>query len=174
MIRTILSSKYSKEGMMEIVESLKSNPQLIGELMACLFGEDPKIAQRAAWASSHVADQLPHLLEPHLDKMIYHLKQEGLHDSIPRNTVRTLQFLTIPEYLYGEVVSLCFDYLADPKSAVAVKCFSMSVIWKICQYEPDLAIELKLLIEEQMDYQSAGFKSRGKRILKEMRKKGMG
>ncbi|MEM9885620.1 MAG: hypothetical protein AAF849_06985 [Bacteroidota bacterium] len=173
MIQEILSEKYSKDGMLEIVDRLKFKPQLIAEVMDCFFGENPKLAQRAAWATSHISDHLPHLLQPYLAAMLQHLKQEGLHDALPRNTIRILEKLTIPESLHGEAVSICFDYLADPTSTVGIKCFSMSVIWKICQYEPDLSNELKVLIEEQMDYQSNGFKSRGRRILKEMQKKNL-
>jgi len=104
--------------------------------------------------------------------MIKNLQRPDLHDAVKRNTVAMLCEFAIPEHLYGEVVSICFDYLADFDTKVGIKCFSMSVIWKICQYEPDLSNELKLLIEEQMEYQTNGFKSRGRKILKAMAKQG--
>lgn len=170
MIRDLLRNKYSKEGMLEIVEILRQHPERIQVVMDCFFGDDPKLSQRAAWSTAHISDQLPHLLDPYLPAMVRHLKQADLHDAIPRNTIRMLERHPIPADLHGEVVSICFDYLADPKTTVGIKCFSMSVIWKICQYEPDLTNELKLLIEEQMDYQTNGFKSRGRRILKAIAK----
>ena len=46
----------------------------------------------------------------------------------------------------------------------------MTVLYNLCKKEPDLANELRILIEEQMLYGTAGFKSRGKRILKELKK----
>ncbi|MEL6720614.1 MAG: hypothetical protein AAFP82_18060 [Bacteroidota bacterium] len=169
MIRELLLEKHSRDQMLRVVEVIKAEPARAEELMNIFFGEEKLLLQRSAWAIRHLSDQRPDLVEPYLEQMIKNLRRSNLHDAVKRNTVAMLEVFTIPEHMYGEVVSICFDYLADFDTKVAIKCFSMSVIWKICQYEPDLSNELKLLIEEQMDYQSNGFKSRGRKILKAMR-----
>ena len=46
----------------------------------------------------------------------------------------------------------------------------MTVLYNITLKIPELADELKIIIEDQMPYGSAGFKSRGKKILKGLQK----
>ena len=46
----------------------------------------------------------------------------------------------------------------------------MQVLYNVCQKEPDLANELKIVIEEFLPHGTAGFKSRGGKILKKLNK----
>lgn len=168
MVRELLLEEHSKAQMLRIVELIKAAPERTEELMSIFFGEEKLLLQRSAWAVRHLSEREPELVAPYLEQMVKNLQRPNLHDAVKRNTIAMLDAFVIPEHLFGEVVTICFDYLADFDTKVSIKCFSMSVIWKICQYEPDLSNELKLLIEEQMDYQTNGFKSRGRKILKAM------
>lgn len=170
MIRELLLEEHSKAQMLRIVDLIEAAPERTEELMNLFFGEDQLLLQRSAWAVRHLSEQQPSLVAPYLERMVKNLQRPNLHDAVKRNTIAMLDAFPIPEHLFGEVVTICFDYLADFETKVGIKCFSMSVIWKICQYEPDLSNELKLLIEEQMEYQTNGFKSRGRKILKAMQK----
>lgn len=171
MIRAILTENYSKEGIREIVALVEKDKAAFQELMDIFLNGDKRSVQQSSWALTQLADTKPELLYPYLDDLVESLKRENIHDAVKRNTVRVFERMELPERLHGEIVSICFDYLADPKTAVAIKCFSMTTIWNICAYEPDLAIELELLIEEQMDYQTNAFKNRGKKILKAIQQK---
>jgi hypothetical protein len=46
----------------------------------------------------------------------------------------------------------------------------MTVLLNIVKYVPELKEELKIIIEDQMPYASAGFQSRGKKTLKALEK----
>jgi hypothetical protein len=46
----------------------------------------------------------------------------------------------------------------------------MTVLFNIVKKYPELKDELKMSIEDQLPYGSAGFKSRGRRILKSLEK----
>ncbi len=61
--------------------------------------------------------------------------------------------------------TVCFDILASCTEPVANKVFSMTVLTNIAKHEPDIKHELKLLIEEQMTYSTAAFKSRAKTVM---------
>ncbi len=98
--------------------------------------------------------------------IIQHLHKPDIHDAVKRNIVRILQNVEIPEEHYGEVADVCFTWLEDPNVAVAIRVFSMSVLWNICQKEPELMPELRATIEDWIDYSSTGFKSRGNKVLK--------
>lgn len=127
-----------------------------------------RVTQRAAWPMSICAERNPHLILPSLKKLLDFLSKPGIHDSVKRNTIRLLQFIDIPKRNYGQVAGLCFEYLQSKNEPIAVKVFSMTVLSKIMKDEPDLKNELKMIIEDQMPYGSAGFVSRGKKVLKDI------
>ncbi len=65
-------------------------------------------------------------------------------------------------------MDICFKYLEFPDEALAVKVFSMTVLGNLAKKYPEIKPELKLLIEDQLPHQTAGFKSRAKKILKQL------
>lgn len=160
-----------------LLEHSKANADLIKEwigtdedrfaLLVRLFLENEyRVSQRAAMVLGHIHDSFPFLLQPFLPQIIKHLRQPDIHDAVKRNIVRILQNVEIPKEHHGEVADVCFTWLEDPNIAVAIRVFSMSVLWNICQEVPELMPELKATIEDWLDYGSAGFKSRGKKVLK--------
>lgn len=167
-IKTILEGKYSKEQVLELRDYIGADTTRFDELLQLFLHSEPRITQRASWALMHCADKQPQLMIPHLDILLQNLRREGLHPSIKRNTIRAIERIDLPEDLLGEAADICFTFLADINETVAVRAFSMGVIWNICQKEPDLRHELRLLIEEFMPYGTSGFKSRGRKILKAM------
>ena len=110
----------------------------------------------------------PELIKPHLKKIIYNLKAPGIHDAVKRNTVRFLQFIEIPKSLHGITLDICFGFLQDKKEPIAIKVFSMTVVANLVKIYPELKGELMAIIEDQMPYGSAGYVSRGKKILKQL------
>ena len=84
--------------------------------------------------------------------------------------LRLMQEIELPEAYHGEIMDMCFTYLESPKESLAVKVFSMSVLGNLTKYYPEIKTELKLIIEEQLPHQSAGFKSRAKQVLKQLEK----
>ena len=88
-----------------------------------------------------------------------------LHNAVKRNTIRLLQAVTIPQKYQGAVMNICFSYIASPDEAVAVKAFSLTVLQHLAETYPEILPELKLLIEERWDYETAAFRSRAKKIL---------
>ena len=102
-------------------------------------------------------------------KMIRNLNNPR-HDAVIRNTVRTLQYIQVPEELQGEVYDKCFQYLTDPKMATAIKTFSSTVLVNIALDLPELIDELILAIEEQIPHSTIGFVNRANKLLIRLRK----
>ena len=100
-------------------------------------------------------------------KQILNLKNPVI-DAVKRNTIRTLQDIYIPDHLLGEATDILFNIMMDRNEPIANKVFTMTTLYNICKREPDLANELKIIIEDQMPYGSAGFKSRGLKTLKKL------
>jgi hypothetical protein len=111
----------------------------------------------------------PELIYPHLKKILQYVVTPGVHDAVRRNTVRLLQYIDLPPEFHGQVAEICFGFLQQKNIPVAVKVFSMTVLSRICSTEPDLQRELRIIIEDQLPYASAGFISRAKKILNVIR-----
>lgn len=157
--------EHSKAQTMKIVDYIGSNQGRFDELVKLFLEGEYRITQRAAWALRFYAEAEPKLLIPHLKDLVDNL-QHPVHDAIKRNTIKVLTFVEIPDNLLGKVADICFEFLASQKEAIAVRIFSMEVLYKICQREPDLANELKLQIEDHYPHGSAGFKSKARKVLK--------
>ena len=136
-------------------------------LIDLFLGKDTRFAQIVSNPIAICIKRHPFILNPHLKIIIHQLKTAKI-DIIRRNCVKFLQFSEIPEDYMGKVAELCFGFLADTKEAIAIKVFSMTVLYNISKKFPELQKELIFLIEEQLPYGSAGFKSRGNKILNQM------
>jgi hypothetical protein len=108
----------------------------------------------------------PEFMKNNFGKLLKNLKRPGMHDAVKRNTVRLLQEISIPEKYQGEIMSLCFDYISSPTEKIAVKAFSLTVLQNLSKTYPEIKQELKAVIEDRWDYETAAFHSRAKKILK--------
>lgn len=164
-LREELVKNHTKELIERIVRYVDNDKKRFAELMNLFLGNIEVISQRAAWAVSYCAEGHPELVSPYLERMLDNLNQR-VHDAVKRNTIRTFQDIDIPEKLQGKAADICFRFLYSNDETIAVKVFSMTVLHNLSKEHPDLRNELRMAIEEQMPYASAGFKSRGKKILK--------
>lgn len=163
-IRATIEEEHSKKQVLKIANYVGNNKERFDELMQVYLSGDNLITQRGAWAITHCVDANPSLAIPYLCKMVEMLQPDA-HDVIKRNTLRVLTLVVIPESLLGKLTNLCFSYLQSESEAVAVRIFSMTVLLKIVQKEPDLKRELQLVIESIIPHGSAGIRSRGRRTL---------
>lgn len=166
-LKTALLKEYSKAQKDRLVNYIGDDQTLFDELMVLFFSRSYRVSQRAAWVMSYCVDSYPQLIQPHFDELVINLRTTEL-DAVKRNTVRILQNLEVPDRLIGDVADICFKFLASNQEAIAVKAFSMTVLYNIVQKIPELQNELRLLIEDQMPYASPGIKSRGKKILQKL------
>lgn len=152
-----------------IADTVAANPDRLPELMECFFHEEMRICQRAAWPVGMLGDKNAELLYPYIEEMLAAI-DNPTHNAVIRNTLRTFQFMDFPEDVEGRVFDVCISLLMDHDRAIAIKVFSMTVCANICMKYPELAHELIPVIEEQLPFGSTGFKARGGKLLKQLRK----
>ncbi|MEQ8924790.1 MAG: hypothetical protein RLO81_03190 [Fulvivirga sp.] len=166
-IKKELLKEHSKDQAEYIAAHIVTDKSKFKELMNLFLGDHYRTSQRAAWVVSKCHDNNPELIKPYLKEMIKNLGK-GQHVAVKRNTLRILQDIEIPEPLWGITADVCFKVMESASEAIAVKVFGMTVLANICQHVPELKNELKLIIEDQMPYGSAGFQSRAKKVLKKL------
>jgi hypothetical protein len=138
--------------------------------MQIFFLEEEEPVRRAAWVIGHCAETHPDLMKPWLKPMLRKMKQPHAHCAVKRNGVRILQIVEIPQSLKGTVADLCFTYLTSIDEPIAVRTFSMTVLAKIAQDEPDLQKEIESTVRQMMPYSTPAFISRVRKVFKNIRK----
>ncbi len=166
--RDTLKKEHSRAATDIILLEIKKLPERIKELMECFFDAEIRICQRAAWPMGDLGEKYPDLMVPYLPQLIANLKAPK-HDAVIRNTVRTWQYMSIPEDYQGEIFEICFYYITDPKIPIAIRAFSMTVCANICKEVPELKEELIMAIEDQLEHGSPGIRSRGTTVIKLLR-----
>ena len=165
-ILALLKKEHSKKQTDRIVDYVGSDKFRFGQLIALFFQGEYRITQRAAWPLSYCVRRHPELIAPYYKRLLDNLERKDIHVAVIRNTVRLLQDVSIPRRWHGRVMSLCFDFVADVDTPIAVKAFSMTILGNLSADYPEILPELKLLIDEQWERSTAAFRSRARKILK--------
>ena len=165
-LREKILKEHSKAQCTKIVKWVGNKQERFDELFTMFLNDEYRVVQRAAWPVSNTVMLYPSFINKHWKKLIKNLQKPNLHDAVKRNTIRLLQDIEIPKKYQGEIMNICFAYLESPAEALAIKVFSMTVLGKFAKQYPEIIPELKLLIEGQLPYQTAGFKSKAKKVLK--------
>jgi len=165
----VILREHSKPQMEKIARYVGKDPKRFAELVAVFLAGPYRVTQRASWPLSSCVEHNPSLIKPHLKKILSYLYKEDEHVAVRRNILRLLQYITIPRSLQGKTINLCFDFLNNPKEPIAVRVFAMTVLANLVKENPDLKNEIILIIEDQLPYGSAGFLSRGKKVLKQLK-----
>ena len=167
-LRKTILAEHSKANCNRVINWVGDSQERFDELFTLFLNDEYRVVQRAAWPLSYCSIKHPEFLQKHFGKLLKNLEQPDLPVAVKRNTVRLLQHVTIPKRFHGTVMNLCFGYIASPGEAVAVKVFSLTILEHLSKEYPEIKQELRMVIEDRRDLESAAFKSRAKKILKEL------
>lgn len=163
-LRETILKEHSKANCMRIVKWIGNDQKRFDKLFYLFLHDEYRVVQRAAWPVSYCVEEHPEFIKKHFSQLIKNLEKKGIHDAVKRNSVRLLQYVSIPEKFHGQVMDLCFRYITSPTEPVAIKAFSITILQIMAKQYPEIINELKLVIEERWDYETAAFKSRAKKI----------
>lgn len=158
----------SGEQVKYIARQVLETPELLEELWQLFIYGEPPIPQYAAWPIDHIARQDPSLFIPYTAGLVMLLEGPN-HSAVHRTAAKTLSLIPIPEDVQGIVFDICLDKIMDPSVKPAVQVHSMQAAFNIAGDIPELKEELAIVIESGMEYGSAGFQNRGKKLLKRLR-----
>lgn len=170
-LENLLLEEHSKKQTTLIVNYVGTDKNKFKSLVNLfLKSNNPKIRQRAAWPLSYAIETQPDFIHPYWSVFVVLLDQSGLHPAIPRNILRSFQFVDIPEKFQGKIMNYCFRILSDPKELPAFKAYSITILEKMAGLYPDILPELLLILKDQFENESPAFKSRARHILKKYNK----
>lgn len=167
-LQKLLLAEHSKRQTDRIVAYVGSDKQRFRNLIELFFHGEYRITQRAAWPLSYCVRNHPELIAPYYRRLLDNLSRKDIHVAVIRNTVRLLQDVSIPKRWHGRVMSVCFDFVADPETPIAVKAFALTILSNLSKAYPEIRMELKLIIEEQWEHATPAFRTRARKALKGM------
>ncbi len=156
----------------QIVDAVGNNPEYFKTVLDLCFNEGYPIAMRAGRAVALCSEKYPSLIVPYLEQLVKIIKDSKI-DGVKRGILKTfcesvdLNKLTN----LGELVDICFNWLANPKESIAIRYYSMEILYKTCLIETELKNELIPILENLTFESSAGIVSQAKKLLKLLKKK---
>src|ERR1700761_2837104 len=124
----LLRTEHSKKQTDRIVHYIGDDKDRFAQLIGLFFKGEYRITQRAAWPLSYCVRQHPELIAPYYRQLLDNLGRKDIHVAVIRNTVRLLQDVSIPKRWHGRVMSVCFGFVADPATPIAVKAFALTIL----------------------------------------------
>ena len=164
-IREEILKEHNKTHALKIAAYACTSKKNFKELMQCFMADNYRLAQRAGWSLSWAARKKPEMIMPYIKDLVAQMQRTDVHNAVVRNSVRILEMVDIPEIFHGEVMNACFGFIETPSTPIAVKAFSLTTLFNLSKKYPEIGPELKLIIEERWDTETAAFRSRGKKIL---------
>ncbi|MDP4224544.1 MAG: (deoxy)nucleoside triphosphate pyrophosphohydrolase [Bacteroidota bacterium] len=163
---TIAGIRGSKEAEW-LAESAIENQGILEKIIDFSFSEDERLAFHASWVLTKICDDYPGIIYPHLPRIIEVLDNTG-NESARRSFLRCISLSDLNHLgsrHQGLLADHCFKMLRSGLSAIAIKAYSMDIIYKLAMIYPDLTNELTEAINMLHGDGSAGIQARGKIIL---------
>ncbi len=167
----------SRENRLRVSNVVINNHQLFPVLLEIVFDIDNRMSIKAAWVLEFVCKEKLEWLIPHLDYFCENIHKVQF-DSVVRPIAKICEILAkaytskkerrfceeIKDYHIEKMIEAGFDWLIG-KQKVAVKAYTMEMLFLFGKNKVWVSEELKLIIEQNIPEESAAYKARGKKIL---------
>jgi 8-oxo-dGTP diphosphatase len=166
----MLNSTMGAKEVEWIAASAIENPLIFKKLFDYSISGDKKLSFHSSWALTKISDKNPGLLEAYIPYIIESLDKLE-NESTLRSFFRILSLSDIgkiDQRYHGILAESCFSALRSGFSAIAVKAYSMEIIYKLALIYPELAHELAASINMLHGEGPAGVIARGRMILKRL------
>jgi len=168
-LKTWLSAFPSAAEKEVAVREFSGSDETLRELFDLSLKSKDPVAWRAAWVLDGCDEYHPGLASPFLREIIARLSGIISH-GVLRSLLRMLCRYDIEEEDQGTLIDRCFSYMVSELYPVAIKVYAMEIIFHHVLIYPELKQELETVIRDQTVNNTAGFMTRGRRILARMEK----
>lgn len=149
----------------------EANTVLFDEAFAIACHEPYPLSMRAARVVQFYALKHPHALSPYLPTLVnamLHSQVDGVKRSFLKVLFEVVPIDKIPDA--GLVYNRCLDWVLSEKETIAVRVYSMDLLYKFALFEKDLSLEFMLVLENVPLEESPGLECRRKEFLQKLKK----
>lgn len=167
-LATIILSERSKSHTRYIAdEVIRDDAEAFGKLWQLIKEGEPPLPRRSVWIMELCVVNYPDLATPYIEEYVEHLEL-ARHNAVQRHLTKILARRKLPQTQHGKLFDLSIKWLLSPQIHVAVKAHSMDIACQIAKGNADLENELLLVIRDQMEFNTAGFKARARKIFRQL------
>jgi hypothetical protein len=152
----------------EVVQTVSKNPALFEELFSGLLADDPVVRMRAADAVEKITRARSELLQP-WKKMLLSTASAFKEKELRWHVAQLIPRLRLTGTERKLAEQILMDYLEDGSSIV--KTFSMQALVELAAGDEQRLTQLTPLIERLVRTGTAAMRSRGRKLLKQLRRR---
>lgn len=153
------------------VEAVGNDPERFAHLLNICFSSAYPLNMRSARVIELSCEKNPTLILPWLNEVIEKIavsENSGVRRGFLKTLANQVDFRLLKDN--GTLLQLSFDWLASSKETVSVRYYCITIIEKMCIYEPDLIPEFRSLLEFCLPESSPGFQNKALKTLKKLPK----
>jgi 8-oxo-dGTP diphosphatase len=169
-LRSMVNNMIDMKEVEWVAKSAIDNQAILLKLLEYSHSQDKKLAFRASWTLTKVYDKFPGIIYPYLTRIIETIINLD-NESVQRSFLRIISLSDINKMSsrqHGILTEFCFTALNSGFSAIAIKAYSMEILYKLALKYPELTNELSASIKMLQAEGSAGIMARGRIILKKL------
>jgi hypothetical protein len=151
----------------EVVMEVLNNPSLFNAIFEGMLSDDPVLRMRCADAVEKITSKCPELLQPYKKIFIQKLARIGQQE-VRWHVAQMFSRLELNRLERRSVVKILINYLKDESRIV--KTFSMQALADIAKVDTSFRSRIIAIIEELTDSGSPAMKSRGLKLLEELKR----
>ncbi|WP_353085028.1 hypothetical protein [Flavobacterium sp.] len=150
-----------------------ANPNYLSDLVEIACDTKDKNHHKACWILELICEEKMYLFIPYLDKFCDTL-QHYKSDSAIRSISKICLFLTnskkysLTENQEDKIIEACLDWLIESNKA-ANAAYTMRALYNLSKKHKWVNEELKILLQRDCSFQTPGYKSAVKDILKRLK-----
>lgn len=153
------------------VKLVEEQPQLFPSLFELALSQNGKHSLRALRTVCYLFERNPDNFSVYLDIILYHTEKET-DESKKFNFLRIFTTCNLPEddEKLGLLTNICFKALDSKVKRIAVKVYSIEILYRISQVYPDLKFELMQYLDKYILDSSPAFFNRASKIKSKLKK----
>jgi hypothetical protein len=153
------------------ISLVEQQPELFTSLFELALSQCGKYSLRALRIVCYLFERDPDKYDKYLDIILYHTEKET-DESKKFNFLRIFKFCKLPEddEKLGLLTNICLNALESQVKRIAVKVYSIDILYRISLVYPELNSELIYYLEKYMIDSSPAFFSRASKILVKLKK----
>lgn len=152
----------------EVVNDVLENPSLFGDVFEGMLDSDPVVRMRSADVIEKVSKMRPEYLQPfksRLLKEVCRIEQK----EVRWHLAQIFSYLDVNKKEVGQIMKILSFFLERNSSAI-VRTFSIQTLTDLAEKDASLRPEVIGIIENVMKSGSPAIISRGKRLIKRLKK----
>lgn len=144
--RKALNVHISALNIAPLVQSISHNPEELADMYQLTTDEQLTVSWRALWVCEKLSEKHPDWFVPLQNELTQRLLACS-HDGSKRLLLSILFNLPVTEPVSVPLLNFCLDRMLSLNESIAVQALCIKITYRLCQAEPELLNELRILLE---------------------------